>query len=43
MTKWTEVNGTALRYEFSGSGDEMLVLIHQMGVRSTAGMRSFRQ
>src|SRR3978361_831443 len=26
-----EVNGTALRYELSGSGASMLVLIHEMG------------
>jgi hypothetical protein len=26
-----EVNGTALRYEFSGAGANTLVLIHEMG------------
>jgi hypothetical protein len=26
-----EVNGTALRYEMSGSGASTLVLIHEMG------------
>ena len=26
-----EVNGTALRYELSGSGESTLVLIHEMG------------
>lgn len=31
MKKWIEVNGTILRYELSGSGDEALVLIHHMG------------
>jgi 3-oxoadipate enol-lactonase len=28
---WIEVNGTALRYELSGSGPTTLVLIHEMG------------
>jgi 3-oxoadipate enol-lactonase len=28
---WIEVNGAVLRYEMSGEGDEVLVLIHHMG------------
>ena len=28
---WIEVNGTALRYELSGSGPSTLVLVHEMG------------
>ena len=28
---FVEVNGTALRYEMSGSGASTLVLIHEMG------------
>jgi 3-oxoadipate enol-lactonase len=28
---WIEVNGTALRYDLSGSGSTTLVLIHEMG------------
>jgi pimeloyl-ACP methyl ester carboxylesterase len=28
---WIEVNGTSLRYELSGSGDNVLVLVHEMG------------
>lgn len=28
---WIEVNGTALRYEVSGSGARTLVLVHEMG------------
>jgi pimeloyl-ACP methyl ester carboxylesterase len=28
---WIEVNGTSLRYELSGSGEKMLVLVHEMG------------
>ena len=28
---WTEVNGTALRYEVSGEGGTPLVLVHEMG------------
>ena len=28
---FVEVNGTALRYELSGSGASTLVLIHEMG------------
>lgn len=28
---WIEVNGTSLRYEFSGSGQTTLVLVHEMG------------
>ena len=28
---WIEVNGTSLRYELSGSGDKVLVLVHEMG------------
>ncbi len=28
---WIEVNGTSLRYELSGSGRTILVLIHEMG------------
>ncbi|MDE2517348.1 MAG: alpha/beta fold hydrolase [Rhodospirillales bacterium] len=28
---WIEVNGAALRYEVSGSGERTLVLIHEMG------------
>lgn len=28
---WIEVNGTSLRYELSGSGEKVLVLVHEMG------------
>jgi len=28
---WIEVNGTSLRYELSGAGDKVLVLVHEMG------------
>jgi 3-oxoadipate enol-lactonase len=28
---WIEVNGTSLRFELSGSGKTMLVLVHEMG------------
>ena len=28
---WIEVNGTSLRYELSGGGDDVLVLVHEMG------------
>lgn len=28
---WIEVNGTALRYDLSGTGDNTLVLVHEMG------------
>jgi 3-oxoadipate enol-lactonase len=28
---WIEVNGASLRYELSGSGDKVLVLVHEMG------------
>jgi pimeloyl-ACP methyl ester carboxylesterase len=28
---WIEVNGTSLRYELSGSGENVLVLVHEMG------------
>jgi 3-oxoadipate enol-lactonase len=28
---WIDVNGAALRYELSGSGDKTLVLVHEMG------------
>jgi 3-oxoadipate enol-lactonase len=28
---WIEVNNTSLRYELSGSGDKVLVLVHEMG------------
>ena len=28
---WLDVNGTALRYELSGGGKTMLVLVHEMG------------
>ena len=28
---WTEVNGTSLRYELTGSGPATLVLVHEMG------------
>ncbi len=28
---WIEVNGTSLRYELSGTGDKVLVLVHEMG------------
>lgn len=28
---WIEVNGTCLRYELSGTGDKVLVLVHEMG------------
>ena len=28
---WIEVNGTSLRYEFSGGGPSTLVLVHEMG------------
>jgi 3-oxoadipate enol-lactonase len=28
---WIDVNGAALRYELSGTGDKTLVLIHEMG------------
>jgi pimeloyl-ACP methyl ester carboxylesterase len=29
--RWIEANGVSLRYELSGAGDEVLVLIHEMG------------
>jgi len=29
--KWIEVDGVTLRYEMSGEGDEVLILIHHMG------------
>src|SRR5262245_15069423 len=29
--QWAEVNGVSLRYELSGAGDDVLVLIHEMG------------
>jgi len=28
---WIEVNGTSLRYELSGTGEQVLVLVHEMG------------
>ena len=28
---WIEVNGTSLRYELSGAGEKVLVLVHEMG------------
>lgn len=28
---WIEVNGTALRYDLTGAGDQTLVLVHEMG------------
>lgn len=28
---WIEANGTSLRYELSGTGDKVLVLVHEMG------------
>jgi pimeloyl-ACP methyl ester carboxylesterase len=31
MKRWIEVNGTALRYEVTGSGPTTLVLVHEMG------------
>ena len=31
MKQWIEVNGTALRYEVSGTGPSTLVLVHEMG------------
>ena len=31
MMDWIEVNGAALRYEQSGSGERTLVLVHEMG------------
>ena len=31
MKNWIEVNGTALRYEVTGSGPSTLVLVHEMG------------
>ncbi len=31
MMDWIDVNGTALRYELSGSGETTLVLVHEMG------------
>jgi 3-oxoadipate enol-lactonase len=31
MPNFVEVNGTALRYEVSGSGERAVVLIHEMG------------
>lgn len=31
MKRWIEVNGTALRYEVTGSGPSTLVLVHEMG------------
>jgi pimeloyl-ACP methyl ester carboxylesterase len=31
MMDWIEVNGAALRYELSGSGETTLVLVHEMG------------
>ncbi|MFC7397871.1 alpha/beta fold hydrolase [Chelatococcus sp. GCM10030263] len=30
-TGWAEVNGVSLRYTLSGEGDDVLVLIHEMG------------
>jgi 3-oxoadipate enol-lactonase len=30
-TNWTEVNGTSLRYDLSGSGPTTLVLVHEIG------------
>ena len=29
--EWLDVNGAALRYELSGSGERVLVLVHEMG------------
>ncbi|HZM47612.1 MAG TPA: alpha/beta fold hydrolase [Burkholderiales bacterium] len=29
--KWIEVNGVGLRYELAGSGEETVVLVHEMG------------
>lgn len=31
MKRWIEVNGTALRYEVTGTGPTTLVLVHEMG------------
>ena len=31
MKHWIEVNGTALRYELTGTGPSTLVLVHEMG------------
>ncbi len=31
MMDWIEVNGASLRYELSGAGDKVLVLVHEMG------------
>jgi pimeloyl-ACP methyl ester carboxylesterase len=31
VKRWIEVNGTALRYEVTGSGPSTLVLVHEMG------------
>jgi len=36
---WIEVNGTSLRYELSGSGDNVLVLVHEMGGTLDSGTR----
>ena len=29
--EWMEVNGVALRYMVSGSGDKNLILVHELG------------
>ena len=38
---FVEVNGTALRYEMSGSGAPTLVLIHEMGGTLESWISSF--
>src|SRR5688572_26201966 len=47
--KWIEANGVGLRYELAGSGNETVVLVHEMGgsLESWEGMlpalqKSFR-
>ncbi|MCO5159521.1 MAG: alpha/beta hydrolase [Mesorhizobium sp.] len=31
MSRWIDANGVSLRYEFSGEGDETIVLVHEAG------------
>ena len=31
MMDWIEVNGVSLRYDFDGNGEEILILIHELG------------
>lgn len=31
MTRWIDANGVSLRYDFSGTGDQTLVLVHEAG------------